>query len=186
VGADNGNECATCYVGLGSNLGDSTAYLNKAIDALQSSDHIHALKISPFYRSKPHGPQDQPDYLNAVAGFNTGLQAGKLLDLLQTIEADNERVREGVVRWGARTLDLDLLFFGDQVITTKRLTVPHPHICERAFVLLPLADLLGDSCKDLKISPKTTIKDCIDRLSDDERANTVKLTGKNTWQNVSP
>ena len=169
------NKNRLCYIGLGSNLGDSTAYLNSAIAALQSCEHLSALQVSPFYCSKPHGPQDQPDYLNAVARFETSLQPEKLLDLLQMIENDNARVREGVVRWGARTLDLDLLFYGDQIINTKRLTVPHPQICKRAFVLLPLADLLGKYSKNLKITSKTTIKDCIDKLSAQDRADTVKL-----------
>ncbi len=167
-----------CYIGLGSNLGDSIAYLDNAINALQSNEAIHALQVSPYYQSKPHGPKGQPDYINAVASFETALPAEKLLDLLQKIETDNQRVREGVERWGARTLDLDVLFYADQVIASKRLTVPHPHICERAFVLLPLGDLLGEHCKDLKINHKTTIKDCIDQLSAQDRADTVKLNRK--------
>ncbi len=174
-----------CYVALGSNLGDSQAYLKKAFVALDSNPEISKLKSSKIYKSKPHGPQDQPDYINAVVKFETKLPAEKLLDLLQSVENDNKRVREGVVRWGARTLDLDLLFYGDknddandigntgksisknsgEKINTKRLTVPHPRICERAFVLLPLRDLLAEKITDLKINSKTTIKDCIDKLS---------------------
>jgi len=154
-----------CYVALGSNLGDSQAYLQKAFDALVSNPKISSLKLSPIYISKPHGPQDQPDYFNAVLKFETKLPADRLLNLLQSIENDNKRIREGVVRWGARTLDLDLLFYGDEKIKTTRLTVPHPRICERAFVLLPLRDLLAELTTDLKINPETTIKDCIDKLS---------------------
>ena len=150
-----------CYVALGSNLGDSREYLIKAVDALQSLPTIKKLKASQIYQSKPHGPQDQPDYFNAAVKFDTSLKATALLDVLQKIENDNERVRKGVVRWGARTLDLDLLFYGDETINTKRLTVPHPRICERAFVLLPLHDLGAD----LKTLGKTTIKECIDGLS---------------------
>jgi len=150
-----------CFVALGSNLGDSRAYLAKATLALKDHIDIHHLTISRFYQSKPHGPQDQPDYLNAAVRFETKLEPEKLLDLLQEIENKNERVRDGVVRWGARTLDLDLLLFGDEVINTMRLTVPHPRICERAFVLFPLRDLVAD----LKITKKTTITDCINKLS---------------------
>ncbi len=149
-----------CYVALGSNLGDSKAYLNNAIDELRSSPLISQLEVSPFYKSKPHGPQDQPDYLNAVVRFDVKYSAEKLLDLLQAIENNNQREREGVDRWGARTLDLDLLFYGDQSINTSRLSVPHPHICERSFVLLPLQDLQ----LDLKIVSKSTINDCIEAL----------------------
>jgi len=163
-------ENVICYVALGSNLGDSVAYLNNAIEAFQSSPLIDQLEISPFYKSKPHGPQDQPDYLNAVARFITSYPSEKLLDFLQSIENNNQRVREGVVRWGARTLDLDLLFYGDATINTKRLTVPHPRICERAFVLLPLrdlqADLDSDLQADLKKSTNTSIKSCIKALPD--------------------
>lgn len=163
-------ESVICYVALGSNLGDSLAYLNSAIEAFHSSSLINQFEVSPFYKSKPHGPQDQPDYVNAVARFATMYQSENLLDFLQSIENDNQRVREGAVRWGARTLDLDLLFYGDATINTKRLTVPHPRICERAFVLLPLRDLqadLGVDLKaDLKKSTNTTIKSCIDALPD--------------------
>jgi len=120
-----------CYVALGSNMGDSRAYLQQAIDDLVAHQNIHNLNVSLFYQSKPHGPQDQPDYLNAAVAFYTELTPEPLLDLLQKIENDNDRVREGVVRWGARTLDLDLLFYADQAIKTKRLIVPHPRICER-------------------------------------------------------
>ncbi len=157
-----------CYVALGSNLGDSQTYLNNAIDALKSSLLIKQLEVSPFYKSKPHGPQDQPDYLNAVVRFMTTYQSESLLDFLQNIENNNLRVRKGVVRWGARTLDLDLLFFGEETINTKRLTVPHPRICERAFVLLPLRDLQADLDIDLELvlkkSTSSTIESCIDAL----------------------
>jgi len=153
-----------CYVALGSNLGDSLAYLNKAVSSLQDDPHIDDLSVSSYYQSKPHGPQDQPDYMNAAVSFKTSLDAEKLLDLLQSIENKNERMREGVVRWGARTLDLDLLFYGAEEIHTKRLSVPHPRICERAFVLLPLSDLGAD----LKVDKKHTIKDCIANLSESD------------------
>ncbi len=151
-----------CYVALGSNLGDSIGYLNKAIKALRDHPDITQLSVSKFYKSKPHGPQDQPDYINAAVKFKTSLSPEALLDVLQEIENNNQRVRQGVVRWGARTLDLDLLFYADKVIETKRLSVPHPRICERPFVLLPLQDLDAG----LKRLGKGTIKDCINALSD--------------------
>ena len=161
-----------CYVALGSNMGDSYAYLQKAIKDLASHKKIHQLKVSHFYQSKPHGPQDQPDYVNAAVVFNTDIAPESLLDLLQKIENDNDRVRKGVVRWGARTLDLDLLFYADQFINTKRLIVPHPRICERAFVLFPLRDLLGaKNIANLKVNSSTSILDCIDALSKVELNN---------------
>ena len=155
------NPVVVCYVALGSNLGDSLAYLNKAIAALQAHRQISEITVSSFYKSKPHGPKYQPDYFNGVVRFITALAPKKLLDVLQDIEDDNKRVREGVVRWGARTLDLDMLFYSDEAIETKRLSVPHPRICERAFVLLPLQELQPD----LKINNKLSIKDCLAGLS---------------------
>ena len=99
-----------CYIALGSNMGDSSAYLKQAISDLNDQPDISELIVSRFYRSKPHGPQDQPDYLNAAVCIDTTLEAESLLDVMQKIENDNDRVRKGVKRWGARTLDLDLLF----------------------------------------------------------------------------
>ncbi len=173
---DKKNPKVSCYVALGSNMGNSKAYLQKAIEDLELHHQIHELKVSHFYQSKPHGPQDQPDYLNAAVVFNTDLEPEALLDLLQKTENDNDRVREGIVRWGARTLDLDLLFYADKTINTKRLTVPHPRICERAFVLFPLRDLLGvKMASSLKINQTTSILDCIDALSTEELNNIKEL-----------
>jgi len=166
----------TCYVALGSNMGDSQAYIKQALQDLEAYPQIDNLQVSHFYQSKPHGPQDQPDYLNAAVLLKTNLEAEALLDLLQKVENDNDRVREGVVRWGARTLDLDLLFYADHIINTKRLTVPHPRICERAFVLFPLRDLIGSKAlANLKINQSTSILDCIDALSEEELNNIKDL-----------
>jgi 2-amino-4-hydroxy-6-hydroxymethyldihydropteridine diphosphokinase len=156
----------TCYVALGSNLGDSESYLMNGLLALADHSELNDLNVSRFYLSKPHGPQNQPDYINAAVEFKTTLAAEALLDELQKIENENDRLREGVERWGARTLDIDLLFYNNEIIKTNRLIVPHPRICERAFVLYPLRDLLSDEEKgDLKITKKTTLNDCIARLS---------------------
>lgn len=163
----NSSEEAHCFVALGSNLGNSLAYLDSAISSFGSNHQISNLKVSGFYKSKPHGPQDQPDYYNCAVSFYTEMKAEDLLDLLQSIENKNKRKRQGVVRWGARTLDLDILFYGDKEINTKRLSIPHPRICERAFVLLPMRDLL--SCLGIigmKVSDQYTISDCIDLLSE--------------------
>jgi len=167
-----------CYVALGSNLGDSKKYLQNAIVALQDHTKISHLIYSHVYQSKPHGPQDQPDYINAVVRFETSLQAETLLDELQEIENNNKRVRKGVERWGARTLDLDLLFYGDEQINTQRLTVPHPRICERAFVLLPLHDIVTElelDASDLIITKQTTFNNCIDALSESDLKNIKRL-----------
>lgn len=167
-----------CYVALGGNLGDSKQYLQNAVDALKHHAKISHLVRSHVYQSKPHGPQDQPDYFNAAVRFETSLDAEILLDVLQAIENKNKRVRKGVERWGARTLDLDLLFYGVEHIKTKRLIVPHPRICERAFVLLPLRDIVNElnlNTEGLKITAKTTINDCIDALSESDLKDIKRL-----------
>ena len=128
------------YIGLGSNLGESKKTLNIALTSLDSEAAIKLLSHSPFYGSKPHGPQDQPNYINAVAKIKTSLSPLELLDTLQKIEQDNHRVR-GKQRWAARTLDLDILLFGTQTIQSERLIIPHPRILERPFVLYPLYDI---------------------------------------------
>ncbi len=164
------DELKICYVAVGSNLGDSKKYVIEGIQALSNHPRLSSLNISQFYLSKPHGPQDQLDYINAAVDFETTLKPEELLDELQKIENDNGRVRENVERWGARTLDLDLLFYGDETINTKRLTVPHPRICERAFVLYPLRDLIATTdCEDLKISDTTSLNDCIAKLSEKDK-----------------
>ncbi|PKM43427.1 MAG: 2-amino-4-hydroxy-6-hydroxymethyldihydropteridine diphosphokinase [Gammaproteobacteria bacterium HGW-Gammaproteobacteria-1] len=127
------------YIGLGSNLDDPAQQLRRALEALAQLPQTRLAGCSRFYRSAPLGPQDQPDYINAVAALDTALEAEALLDALQAIEAAQGRVR--LRRWGPRTLDLDLLLYGRETLTTPRLTVPHPGLAERNFVLYPLADL---------------------------------------------
>ncbi len=128
------------FIGLGSNLGKPLQQLTSATKALAELPESADLKVSSFYRSAPLGPQDQPDYINAVAQLTTRLDAEVLLTQLQTIEQLHGRKRDGA-RWGARTLDLDLLLYANSIIDSERLTVPHPGLAERAFVLVPLADI---------------------------------------------
>lgn len=127
------------FVGLGSNLADPVKQVEDAFSALEDLPATELAARSPLYRSEPIGPPGQPDYVNAVAQLQTGLSAEALLAGLQTIEL--RQGRERAERWGPRTLDLDLLVFGDAVIATPSLTVPHPHLAARAFVLLPLFDV---------------------------------------------
>ncbi|EOR09330.1 2-amino-4-hydroxy-6-hydroxymethyldihydropteridine diphosphokinase [Acinetobacter tandoii] len=124
------------YIGLGSNLGDSRQILTEAVQKLAT---LGAVSTSKLYQSPPMGPQDQPHYFNAVARLETDLAALALLDQLQQFEQDAGRVR--LRRWGERTLDLDLLLYGDEQIQHERLTVPHVGILERDFVVIPLMDL---------------------------------------------
>jgi len=135
---------ADCFIGLGSNLGDSLDSLKSATNALSTHQQVSNGEVSSFYRSKPHGPQDQPDYTNAVARLSSGLEPLDLLDLLQQIEQSHGRVRDGT-HWGPRTLDLDLLLYADQEIDHPRLVVPHPFMLQREFVLVPLLEIAPEA-----------------------------------------
>ena len=130
------------YIGIGSNLGEPIAQVNSAITALSDLDNISLIACSSLYASPPMGPQDQPDYINAVAELTTTLSAHELLDQLQAVEQQQGRVRNR--HWGERTLDLDLLLYGQDVLDYERLQVPHPGIALRAFVLYPLAEIAPD------------------------------------------
>lgn len=133
------SQSVTAYIGLGSNLDDPAQQVRDAFAELADMADTALEARSPLYRSDPIGPADQPDYINAVAQLRTSLAAEALLDALQAIEQRHHRQRD--VHWGPRTLDLDLLLYGELEITTARLQVPHPHMTERAFVLYPLADV---------------------------------------------
>ncbi|MGI2258803.1 2-amino-4-hydroxy-6-hydroxymethyldihydropteridine diphosphokinase [Shewanella sp. GXUN23E] len=130
------------FVALGANLEQPKQQLDSACQALSALAQPGTLRVSPYYRSAPMGEVEQPDYVNAVASFQTELAPLTLLDELQRIELEQGRQR--LVRWGPRTLDLDLLLYGDEIINTPRLTVPHYGMKQRAFVLVPLADLAPD------------------------------------------
>jgi 2-amino-4-hydroxy-6-hydroxymethyldihydropteridine diphosphokinase len=132
---------ALAFIGLGSNI-EPEANLRVAARLLAEHPALSVTAVSPVYRTPPWGPVPQGDYLNAVVALRTGLSAEALLDALQAIEAQRGRERSPqAVRWGPRTLDLDLLLYGDSVIETPRLVVPHPRLAERAFALVPLCDL---------------------------------------------
>ncbi|GGO71075.1 2-amino-4-hydroxy-6-hydroxymethyldihydropteridine diphosphokinase [Bowmanella pacifica] len=131
-----------CYIGLGSNLDQPQEQLLQALRMLDQPSVAKLLRSSSFYASKPMGPQDQPDYVNAVAVVETLLAPLDFLHALQTIENHQGRVRER--RWGARTLDLDILLYDDQVIELPELTVPHYGMAEREFVLYPLFEIAPD------------------------------------------
>lgn len=127
------------FVGLGSNLEDPVQHVGTAFAELDRIPGSRVTARSALYRSVAIGPAGQPDYINAVAALATDLGADDLLDVLQAIEDAHGRVR--TVRWGPRTLDLDLLLYGDQQIASDRLTVPHREMHRRAFVLLPLYEI---------------------------------------------
>ena len=127
------------YIGIGANLGTPARTVEAAIAAVEDLPGTRGHRRSRLYRSAPVGVEDQPDYVNAAMSFDTELTPGELLTRLHGIEADFGRER--TIRWGPRTLDLDLLLHGDQIIDSPDLCVPHPRIQERGFVLAPLADL---------------------------------------------
>ncbi|MDX1573296.1 MAG: 2-amino-4-hydroxy-6-hydroxymethyldihydropteridine diphosphokinase [Methylophaga sp.] len=130
------------YIGLGSNLEAPTEQIKTALIDLQSLPATKLLKTSSLYASPPMGPQDQPDYINAVALLDTTLPAHDLLDTLHAIEQQHGRQRKR--HWGERTLDLDILLYGQQMIEDERLSVPHPGLNQRAFVVYPLLEIAGD------------------------------------------
>lgn len=127
------------YIGLGSNLENPREQVTRALQEIDAIKGVKLVTASRWYQSKAVGPGDQPDYINGAAMIETNLGAHELLDQLQDIEQAHERLRE--IHWGPRTLDLDLLLFGDQIINTERLTVPHAYLTQRNFVLYPLADI---------------------------------------------
>ena len=133
---------ATAYVALGSNLGDRHAHLDAACAALDALPDTRVTARSARYETAPVGPAGQQDYLNATVALSTTLSPHALLDACLAIEQTRGRVRRE--RWGSRTLDLDVLLHGDLALRDERLTLPHPFMLERAFVLAPLCDLAPD------------------------------------------
>lgn len=132
-----------CYLGLGGNitneLGSPSQHIHNAIQSLQAHPKVTQVKASSLYASKPMGPQDQPDFINVVVEIDTTLEPHDLLSLCQQLEQQAQRVR--LRHWGERSLDVDVLLYGDEQINSPTLTVPHPGITQRNFVLIPLAEL---------------------------------------------
>ena len=127
------------YIGLGSNMESPKQQIKSAIKSIEGIAAIQVLSVSSLYKSKPIGPQNQDDYINAVAKIGTDLKPHELLECMQGIENGQGRIRKK--RWGPRTLDLDILMFGDEIIKDDKLTIPHSDIENRSFVLAPLAEI---------------------------------------------
>ena len=134
------------FVGLGANLGDAVATVQAAFGALDALPGTRVLRASRLYRTPAWGKTDQPAFVNAAAVLETELDARALLDAMLSIERDfgRDRASDGSDRWGARTLDLDLLLYGIDAIDEPGLRVPHPHLHERAFALVPLIEIAPD------------------------------------------
>ena len=162
------NEAATgdarvAWLSLGSNLERPARQVEAAVAALQGAAHTDVLAVSSLYRTTPvGGPPDQPMFCNAAAAIKTGLMPYALLAALQTIEAGQGRVRD--VRWGPRTLDLDIIALEGVRSSDPRLTLPHPRAAERAFVLVPLAEI----APALELGEAGRVIDCLDRVAHDD------------------
>lgn len=130
---------AFCILSLGSNMGDRKKTLDDAIEVIRSNEAVSDLKCASFYETEPVGYLDQPWFLNTCVSIETTMEPLELLDFVQGIEQDFHRER--TIRWGPRTLDIDIITYGDITLNTKRLTLPHPRYKERAFVLVPMSEL---------------------------------------------
>jgi 2-amino-4-hydroxy-6-hydroxymethyldihydropteridine diphosphokinase len=166
----------TAYIGIGSNLADPVAQVQQAVLALKQLPQTHAIACSPLYRSKPWGLPGQPDYINAVAALETTLPALELLTQLQALETAQGRVR--TVRWGPRTLDLDILLYGELQLDGLRLIIPHPRLRERAFVLYPLHAL----APELRLPDGTMLATLLARCPPWELERVEESELQSSWQ----
>jgi len=150
------------YLGLGSNLQDPLLQLQQALLKLSLIPELRIIQTSSFYRTKPYGVAHQPDFINAVAQIETALVPHALLKTLLEIEKELGRVREQ--KWGPRIIDLDILLYEDQIINTPELTLPHPGLHQRSFVLYPLAEITPN----LILPDGTSIQQFLKNASDKE------------------
>ncbi|HZG75604.1 MAG TPA: 2-amino-4-hydroxy-6-hydroxymethyldihydropteridine diphosphokinase [Paenibacillus sp.] len=137
---------SVAYVGMGSNIGDRDVLLAQAVERLNAHPEIQVTDMSPLYETDPVGYEDQPPFLNMACRIETSLPPERLLETTLGIERDLGRER--TVRWGPRTIDIDMLLYDNTTIRTETLTVPHPRLMERAFVLVPLLDILDNNERD--------------------------------------
>lgn len=140
------DKASIAALGLGGNIGNPIVAMSAVISAFEQSDLIDLLGVSKLYRTPPWGKLDQPDFYNSCVLVKTKHEPIELLDLCLSLEL--ELKRERIERWGPRTIDIDLLTYGDEVIQYERLVVPHPRMTERAFVLMPLGDIAKDHVVD--------------------------------------
>jgi len=159
------------YLGLGSNLGNRYGNLQQAIKLISSNIEINLVNSSSIYETKPFGYLEQPNFLNMVIEINTSLNATELLRTLLNIEKDLGRIREK--RWGPRIIDIDILLYGNEVIYSEELKVPHPFLCERLFVLIPLKEIFTGIIPN---SPQS-IEQIIIKLDKNKGEDVVKWRG---------
>jgi 2-amino-4-hydroxy-6-hydroxymethyldihydropteridine diphosphokinase len=160
------------FIGLGGNLGDPRAAMRAALRFLDADPRTRVVRVSSLYRTPPWGKTDQPDFLNAVAELRTGLSPRELLELCLAAENSLHRVRKE--RWGPRGIDLDVLLYGDREIAEEGLTIPHPRMLERAFVLVPLAEI----APELAVGGRTLA----DHLEGLDTSGIVVEAGEGWWR----
>ncbi|MCE5322886.1 2-amino-4-hydroxy-6-hydroxymethyldihydropteridine diphosphokinase [bacterium] len=148
----------TAYLGIGTNLGDKVANVHKAIEMVDAHEGCTVSAVSSIYITKPVGVKDQPDFANAVIAVKTALDPYELLELCNKIEREMGRKR--TIRWGPRVIDMDILLYEDVNISEKQLTIPHPMMMERAFVLIPLAEI----APDLELPGGITAKEAAEQI----------------------
>ena len=129
------------YISLGSNLGDKISYIQQAVKLLNDNENFKLIRTSTFYETEPWGNKNQDWFLNVVIEAKTNLLPLELLELSQSVEFQLGRDRENVPKWGERTIDIDIIFYGSEIINTKNLVIPHKYMHERAFVLVPMLEL---------------------------------------------
>ena len=169
---------AAAYLGLGSNLGNRADNLRQAIHKLHALPGVHIDRVSSVYETEPVGYVSQGAFLNMVIAVRTGLTAEQLLEAALSIEQDLGRVR--TIRWGPRTLDIDILLYGENQVSTKRLHIPHPELTKRAFVLIPLQEVWrGEALPVLN----RTIADYLSMLPEDQKG--VRKWGTIDWESES-
>lgn len=159
----------TAYLGLGANLGDRLQQLRQAIDLLNHTKGISVSRLSSVYETTPVGYIEQPIFYNMVIEIQTTLAAHDVLQVCLQIEKKLKRARE--IRWGPRTIDIDILLYGDRIINQNELVIPHPRMTERAFVLIPLKELVGD-----RMIPGTnrSVEQCIQELHGEQGIRKIK------------
>ena len=161
---------ARCYLGLGSNLGDRAGAVRESVRRLASAGDIEVLRMSSLYLTRPWGRPDQPDFVNAVAEIETALGPWELLARAKSVERDMGRGEGG--RWGPREIDIDVLLYDELIMDVDGLVLPHPHIEERAFVLVPLVEVTPDLVNP---ATGTGFAESLENLRSSERVSWEKL-----------